>query len=411
MKKITKKFFYSLDIGSKKMTLAAAGIQRNGEFGHIFIETGHSKGIFKGVVNDLAALSDAMQQLLKKMEAKCNEKATQVALSINGHYINARHSSAAIALAERGTRSITRRDIEKLGLQARTLGLELNEYLLHEYPQRYAIDRQNTTLVPLGLHGRKLEMDLLLICADMGYLQNITKAVEQIGLDVVQLVFSGIAASEAVLSETEKEKGVVLVDIGDSLTNVIIFKDGVPRCVHGFSFGGRNLTEIISNYFKIPYELADGIKESSMEIDSELPETEEVMIKMEDIYRPIKKKELLSITGPEIDKFIATLRSVIFNCGLDGVTGMSVVATGGLSSLEGLLEKMERDLGLSVKLGLTKNLQDASASQGPAVAAAIGLLCRQRDQYCKNALLISSSGKNKVSKVVDYFVNLYQDYF
>jgi cell division protein FtsA len=290
------------------------------------------------------------------------------------------------------------------------LGLELNEYLLHEYPQRYAIDRQNTTLMPLGLHGRKFEMDLLLICADIGYLQNITKAVEQIGIDAMQMVFSGIAASDAVLTSEEKEKGVILVDIGDTLTNVLIFKDGVPRCVHGLSFGGRNLTEIISNYFKISPELADGIKESSMEIDSELAETDEVMIKTEEVYRPIKKKELLSITGPELDKFIATLRSVIFNCGLDNVSGMPVVATGGLSLLEGLLEKMERDLGLSVKLGLVKNLQDVPASQGPAVAAALGLLCRQRDQYRKTDLL-TANGKNKVTKIVDYFVNLYQDYF
>ena len=411
MKKKPRKFFYALDIGSKKLTLATAGIQRNGDFGSLMIETTPSNGIFKGVVNDLAALSDCVQQLFKKMESRTHEKALQVVLSINGHYINARSSTAAIALSERGTRSITRRDIEKLILQARTLGLELNEHLLHEYPQRFAIDRHNTTLRPLGLHGRKFEMDLLLICADIGYLENITKAVEQVGLDVVGMVFSGIAASDAVLSAQEKEKGVILVDIGDTLTNVLIFKDGVPRFVHGFSFGGRNLTEIISNYFKISPELADGIKESSLEIDTEFPETDEVMVKTEEMYRPLRKKELLSITGPEIDKFIATLRSVILNCGLEAIAGMPVVATGGLSLLEGLLEKMERDLGLPVKLGLARNLPDVQASHVPAYASAIGLLCGQRDAYRKNELVLAANGKNKMSKIFDYFVNLYQDYF
>lgn len=164
-----------------------------------------------------------------------------MALSINGNYINARRSIAAIALSERGMRSITRRDIERLNLQARTLGLELDENLLHEYPQGYSIDKHNMTLNPLSLHGRKLEVDLLLICANTGYIENITKAVEQAGLDVTKVVFSGVSASEAVLSPQEKEKGTILIDMGDALTSVLIFKDGVVRKVNVLSLGERTL--------------------------------------------------------------------------------------------------------------------------------------------------------------------------
>lgn len=411
MKKDKRYFLYALDIGSKKITLAAAGMSQPGVLNPIFIETCLSKGIFKGVVNDLAGLSDSVQQIFRRMEARCGQKATHTAVSLNGNYINARHSVAAVALAERGMRSITRRDIEKLNLQARMLGLELNEHLLHEFPQGYSVDRHNMILNPFGLHGRKFEMDLLLVSADTGYIENITKAIEQAGLDVRQLVFSGIAASAAVLSEEEKEKGAVLVDIGDALTGVLVFKDGAVRRLHVLSFGGRNLTEVIANYFKLTPELAEEVKESSLEIDNDIQEADEVMIKSDFVYRPIRKKELYSLILPEIEKFITTLKSVVLESGVDGIAGMPVVVTGGLSLLGGLLEKMEHDLGMPVKMGLVKGSNDIPATKAPAYAAAIGLLYMKRDSYQTNILKIQSQGKNKVGRMFDYLVNLYQDYF
>lgn len=411
MKKGPVHFLYALDIGSKKIALVAGGVGRENALSPIYMEAQVSKGIFKGVVNDMAALTDSLQQVFKKMEVRTREKATQVALSVNGNYINTRNSIAAMAISERGTRSITKRDIEKLNIQARTLGLDLDDCLLHEYPQGYSVDRHNMTLNPLGLHGRRFEMDLLLISAHAGYIENITKSVEQAGLDVVHLVYSGVAASEALLSDEDKEKGVVLVDIGDTLTGVLIFKDGVVRRARVLTFGGKNISEIIAQYFKFPLELADHIKETSLEVERDIPETEEAMIKTEDEFRPLKKKELALIVLPEIDKFTATLKSVILDSGVPGIHGSSIIATGGLSLLEGLLEKMERDLGLPVHMGLSKGLCGLSFSQMPAYVAAIGLLRLQKESQDRIGNNLKAQGKNKLSRAVDYISHLYQDYF
>ncbi|MBI5873519.1 MAG: cell division protein FtsA [Candidatus Omnitrophica bacterium] len=411
MKKNTKHYLYALDIGSKKMTLAAGGLNNDNTLSPVYIETHPSKGIFKGVVNDLAALSGAVQQIFKNMEARTHERAVQTALSINGNYINTRNSIAAMAISERGTRSITKRDMEKLNVQARTLGLELDENLLHEYPQGYSVDRHNMTLNPLGLHGRRFEMDLLLISAHAGYIENITKAVEQAGLDIGNLVFSAVAASEAIVSDEDKEKGVVLVDIGDTLTSILIFKDGVVRRARVLTFGGKNISEIISNFYKIPLELADNMKETSLEIEHQISETEEVMIKAEYEFKAVKKIELASIIKPEIDKFTAMLKSVIFDSGVSGISGSSVIATGGLSLLEGLLEKMEHDIGLPVKMGKPKGLTDLPISKVPAYTAAIGLLYLQKESHTRFGVNIQEQGRNKLNRALDYITTLYQDYF
>ena len=133
VKKCGRDYLFALDVGSKKLTLAAARASADGELGPVAVEVQPTRGIFKGVVNDLAVLTESVQEVLQKMERRLNVKAVTVGLSINGNYVEARNSVTAVALSERGTRSITRRDMERLNLQARSLGVELDE----ERCQRY----------------------------------------------------------------------------------------------------------------------------------------------------------------------------------------------------------------------------------------------------------------------------------
>lgn len=412
LKKTSASFVFALDIGSKKLTLAAAPLDATGEIGSAMVATHPARGIFKGVVNDLAALSEAIQELFGEMEGRCHAKALTTSLSVNGNYIDVRHSQTAIALSEHGTRSITKRDADRLNQQARTLGLELDEYLLHEYAQGYSIDRHNMTLNPLGLHGRKFEMDLLLVAAKSGYLDNIRKAVEQAGLDIHAILYSGVAASEGVLTQEEKEKGVIVVDIGDALTGVLIYKDGIPRSVHVVSFGGRNLTEVLANYCKISPEAAENIVRTELDVAHDVDETEEVMVKTSDGFKPFRKKELAAVVAPEIDRFVGMLTRLVSDSGISGLSGAKIVVTGGLSLLEGLLEKMEGDMGQSVKMGIPQKAGDIPLSQAPSYAAAIGLLlCQTRRQETFLGLKVPAESKNKISKLIDYVTNLYHDYF
>ncbi|MFH1691596.1 MAG: cell division protein FtsA [Candidatus Omnitrophota bacterium] len=406
------RFLYALDIGSSKMVLSAAAYCQNTHtLGPILIESQPSKGIFKGVVSDMASLSDAIQSLCKRMEAKSGAKIVQMAVSINGDYIQARQSVVAMALAERGTRSVTKRDLEKLISQARILGLELDEELLHEYPKGYSIDRNNMILNPLGLQGRRFEMNLLLICAQAIYLENIKRAIERAGFSASELVFCGVAASEAILLTQEKEKGVVLIDIGEALTNVLVYKNEILRFAKVLPFGGYNLSETIANHFKIPFELASGIKESSLDLSADISGSEDVMIKTDMHYRSIKKRQLMEIILPEIENFIDMLKGAIEVDALMDMAGAQIVVTGGLSLLEGLLERIEHGLGLPVKMGVVRGLKDVPASRASSYAAAIGLLNLQKEKHQKNKLKLILGDRRKFFDVFDYVKTLYQDYF
>lgn len=404
--------FYALDIGSQKMTLGCARVASDqARLEDVILETMPAKGIFKGVVNDLSLLSDSIRQIIKRMESRREQKIARLAVSINGHYIQARHSTAAIALAERGTRSITKRDVDRLNQQTRTLGLELDEHLLHEFPQGYSVDRHNMTLNPLGLHGRKLQEDLLLVCASSSYVENIVRAVEHAGCDVTTLAYSGIAAAQAVLSPDEKDGGAVLVDVGETLTGVVVYQDGIVRHLGILSFGGKNITEIVSNFCRIPLASADDIKRTSLELTAEGEESEEIMIKSDDAYRSVKKIELAGAIAPEIDKFLELLKDAIFNNGIENIGSFNVVVVGGLSLLEGLLERMERKIGLAVRLGLPKEVGRIALSQAPLYASAMGLLEMQLQDYRRSHFFLRAQQKGPWHKLAGYLADLYHDYF
>ena len=404
-------YIFALDIGSKKVALAAAKTALSEPAEDLLIETVPVKGIFKGVVNDLAALSDVVAQVTGRMEARTGHKVLQGSLSINGNYITSRRSRVAMALSERGTRSITRRDLAYLSDQARLLGTELDEYLIHEISQGYSIDRHPMTRHPLGLHGRRLETEVLVVTAPYAHVSNVVKAVERVGVDVAEVRAASLAAAEAVVNPQEGERGVVLIDIGDTLTGVVVLKEGRTRHVRVLPFGGRNLVEIIANYCHVTMEVAENIARDSLEIDAEPQESDAVMIRAEGMFRPVSKRDLLAAVVSEMDKFVSLLHDAVAESPAVTRPGMSVVVTGGLSLVEGLLEKLEQDLALPVRLGVPRGMAHMPVSRSVTCAAAAGLALRCRTAADGQAPFLLQEPGNKVARLVDSIKHLYQDYF
>jgi len=403
-------FCFALDIGSKTVALAAARSDATDPVAELLMETQPAKGIFKGVVNDLSALSDVVAHVADRMAHRTGQKVHQASIAINGNYITSRCSRVAMALSGSGTRSITRRDMAYLCEQARFLGLEIDEHLIHEIPQGYSIDRHPMTHHPLGLHGRRLETEVLVVAAPHTHINNVVKAVERVGVDVTQIHAASLAAAEAVLSPEEKERGVIMMDMGDTLTGVVVFKGGLPRILRILPFGERNLVEIIANYCHVTMERAEAITRDSLEIDGQPQESDAVMIRAEGMFRPVSKIELLDVVVAEMDKFVAMAHDAVTES-VAANPGMSVVVTGGLSLVEGLLEKLEKDLSLPVRLGVPRGMAHIPVSRSVTSAAAAGLIALSCPSAGIAPSLLFEESKSKVTRWVDTFRHLYQDYF
>lgn len=412
LNKKMQKRLYGLDVGSGRLALATGIVLPDGRIEEVSVETFASKGIHKGVVSDLSGLSRAIGELFSRMEKKTRHRATHVSVGVNGNYVAGKNSFSAMALCETGMRSVTKRDLERLMKQARLLGLELDESLLHEFVQGYSIDRRNRTLAPLGLHGRKIDLDLYLLYAPSSEIENLTKAFSQAGLDVSGVAFSGYACARAVSVMEEREQGCFVADVGDSLTTLVFIKDNILRGASVIPFGGRVLAQAISEKCGISLSLAREILESSLDISAEGSGSEEIMVRADDTYRPIRAQEVIDAVIPELGKFNDVLKTQMLRLKKDYMeSSYGMISTGGLSLLEGFLEKMEQAIEVPVRLGSVRGLGDVTVSRSPLWACSLGLLILQSEEHLANGFGQAAPQKNAFHRLRDSVVHLYQDYF
>jgi len=372
-----------------------------------------ARGLSKGTVTNLASLVDSIQNILNKLKDKAKVNIIrQVLVGVNGNYVKARSTFAAIALSELGDRSIKASDIDYLRRQAKLLGIEMEEDVLHEFPQVYVLDDNHSVFDPVGLLARKIKLNSYILSASHTLLGNITNAVEQAGYGVENVVLSPIASSYSVLTEEEKARGVILLDLGGNFTNVLFFKDSTLRDFKIIKFGGEDVTQSISSSLEMPLDLAEDLKKSSLTLsEQEYKDSDKIVVKKIGSYKAIERKALFDNTKDKLDNFIEELRDVIEKSHWKHKMECGIVGVGGFANLEGLLEKIESKTLMKIKLGSVNNNIVKGNIKSAQFSASLGLVCygirSNSDSNIKNWL----TGKTPLSKVINFLRNLYLEYF
>ena len=404
------KIINAIDIGASNIVAVSANVDRSGRILSLDIAESKSQGIEKGLVTDLEKLTNSIQRTIRKLQSKSKTKIYDAYININGNYITTRHSCAAIPLAEKANKVITASDIRKVESQARLLGVKLEEEVIHEFPQSYTVDGYNKVKNPLGLHGRKLEVDLYLLVAKISQVENLIKSVNQSGLEVADVELSGLAGSLAVLSKKERQEGCILVDIGAGATEVLIFKDSILRELEVLPFGGDEITDVIASKLRLSFVLAQDLKKSYGSVNSkDVPDSKEVLIKQNYSYKPIKQKMICELIETKIDRLLALLQTKLDSSLYRERINSGIIIVGGTTLLSGLLEKIELELKLPVRAGRIKRI-NLPSSKMSLYATAIGLI-----HYGINASLKRNSrlfsNQNLLFRFFSKVKEVYREYF
>ncbi|HQP12019.1 MAG: cell division protein FtsA [Candidatus Omnitrophica bacterium] len=405
-----EKYFCGLDIGAQaiKASLLTAGEHNKPQLLGVFeVGTG---GFDHNSVTDLGEFSECVHQAVSGLSNKVGVKIKDVHLGINGELITQRPAAAVIPLLERGTKIIASVDVKKVQSQARLLGVNMEEVILHEIPQYYKVDDVNMAMNPVGLYGRKLEIHTLIIVVHGTLLKNIIKGVAQAGYDVGPVALSTIAAAEASLSRFQKRQGCLLLDVGSSVTNMLVFKDENLKQLFTINWGGRVITQSIARALGIPFGLAEEIKKSyASAVESDRGRDEELLIKKEEGYVPVKRDTIILAIEPVIHKFVSSLKESLEKTGLKEQMNSGIIMIGGGAMLPGLPECIEQRIGLPVKIGMieisSRRLHNASK-----FAAAVGLAYSgfNRAQGAK----ASSGGQGRgAAFLVQKVKEIYLEYF
>jgi cell division protein FtsA len=402
------KYFCGLDLGSQSIKAALVRIQDENNLELLGVYEVPAAGLREASISDLTELS---QTVLRAIEGVCQRvaaKPSAVHLGISADLLSFRRSSAVIPLVDAGTKVVAPSDIDKVNHQARLLGAGIDEEIIHSFEQFYKVDDVNVALNPVGLYGRKLEANLLLLTANAGRLRNMNKAVHQAGFDVQQASLSSFAASQVALDETFKKEGCALIDIGAHMTSILFFKNGVLGDVQFIKWGGHAITRSIADRLSLTIDLAEEIKKThavAAKLDSQ-EASGDILVKRDKGYVPIRRQSVCEAVEWEIENLLTHLETVLKGSALYHQLNKGAVIVGGTALLPGLIERIEQRSNLTVSLGVaTKGLQNPSIFAG-----AIGLA--QMDYFQKKDKVVNiTTTKNLLKRLYGKFEELCQEYF
>lgn len=413
-------YICALDIGSSKIAAVVAKVKR-GRLANIYFETIPSKGIKKGIVVDSIDLIGSVGKALKNLRSKSGINIKYVYVNISGQDIMTKHSRAVIPLAERGNKVITASDVYRVNEQARILGSNLQEEIIHQIPVSYTIDSASGILNPLGLYSHRLESDLYLICGKLSSIQSLTRVINQAGFEIRRVSLSCLATSKIVFGKEFKSGLNILCDMGSDTTEIAVFNNGVLRGIDIIDLGGDSLTRELEENLKLPYDLAEDVKRSYGSVGdlSRISEDKEILVKKENTYKPIKHKLVAEIINTKTKAVCQAIKDAVDPIADLNITDNFVMAGRGILQ-DGFIETLENTLGVPVKLGrindsalasLASKNEELSGQKYLTYLTCLGMIVQARQGEEAMAVPLNTPPRNFISRTIDRFKEVYQEYF
>lgn len=368
-----------LDIGTTKI---ACIVGKKNEFGKIEI-LGYGKsisnGVRRGVVTNIEDTVNAIKEAVQIAEQQSGVDIKYVNVGIAGQHIKSMQHRGTL-IRENADEEVTREEVDQLVQNMYKLSMTPGEEIIDVIPQDYIIDDEPDIRQPVGMLGSTLEANFHIIIAQTTAAKNIYKCIKKAGLEDSQLILEPIASSEAVLSEEEKEAGVVLVDIGGGTTDIAIFQDNIIRWTAVIPFGGDVITEDVKEGCTIIKRHAEALKvKFGSSLASENSEDEVVAIPGLR-GRPAKEislKMLATIIQSRVEEIIDLIMYEIKNSGFEKKLIAGIVLTGGGAQLKHINQLAQFNTGMDTRIGypnehLAKEVNEEMAS--PTYSTGIGLV-------------------------------------
>jgi cell division protein FtsA len=369
----------ALDIGTTKICalVAEIGPPPENAIRIVGVGTVPSKGIRKGVVVNVNEVTTAVVDALRRAERTSGYEIASAYVGLAGSHINAVNSRGVVAIS-RGERGIRPIDVERALEAARAIDIPHNREILHVLPRGFAVDGDDGVRDPIGMQAYRLEVEAHIVTGSTSSIRNLVKCVQDAGIQIDALVMEPLASGEAVLTEIEREMGVVLIDIGGGTTDIAIFIEGSIWHTVVLPTGGEQITNDIAVGLRMPYNAAENLKIKYGHAVSHAVMPEE-MIKAdmfgEEGQQQAPRQFLAEIIEARTEEIFEMILKEIKRSGYDGLLPAGVVLCGGTAQLPGIKDLARNVLGLPTRIGEPQNLRGlVDTLQSPAFATSVGLL-------------------------------------
>ena len=376
-----------LDIGTTKICVTVGRRSDHGKIEILGIGKAISAGVTRGVVSNIQKTVQGILQAVEEAGAQSNVDVKIVNVGIAGQHIKSLQHRGILTRKELNT-EIQHKDIDKLVEDMFKLVMPPGEEIIHVLPQEFTVDNEPGVKDPIGMAGVRLEANFHIISGHVSAVKNILKCVGNAGLETQELILEPLASSESVLSEEEKEAGVVLVDIGGGTTDLAIFHEGIIRHTAVIPFGGNSVTEDIREGCSVMRNQAESLKTRfGSALADENKDNEIICVPglRGREHKEISVKNLAYVIQARMEEIIEHIYYEIKSSGYEKKLIAGIVITGGGAQLKHLTQLVEFVTGLDCRIGypnehlaknelLPKNIYDELKS--PLFATGIGLLIK-----------------------------------
>jgi cell division protein FtsA len=376
---MTNEIIVGLDIGTTKI---ACIVGRKNEFGKIEIlgiGKSESIGVTRGVVTNIEKTVTSIRSAVEQASEASGVDIHVVNVGIAGQHIKSLQFNG-MRTRRNLDEEITRSDIDALVEDMFKLNMLPGEEIIHALPQEYTVDQETGIKDPIGMCGIRLQANFHIITGQVTAIRNIYKCITKAGLKVEELTLEPLASAAAVLSEEEKEAGVVLVDIGGGTTDIAIFQDGIIRHTAVIPFGGNVITDDIRQGCTIMRNQAEQLKVkfgSALAVENK--ESDIVVIPGLKGREPkeISLRNLSHIIQARMEEILEHVHYEIRNSGYEKQLIGGIVLTGGGAQLKHMKQLVEYITGMDCRIGFPNEHVSKAPNESllvPAMSTGVGLV-------------------------------------
>lgn len=368
-----KKNIAAIDVGTTKVCTIMGVLDDKSGLRILGVGIAPSHGIEKALVADANKAKKSIRESIRKAEVMAGHKLGSAYIGVTGRHISSMNSKGTIAIT-RPDMMVRADDLKRALAVALNVQIPPEQKILHVIPRSYILDGHDVKN-PVGMNGSELVIEVHLITASVASVQNLTKVIKGLGVTIEDLILEPLASAEAVLTEEEKQAGVLVADIGGGTTDIAVIKDGSIYHTSVLPAAGHQITVDLTAGLGLSYELAEEMKKKYGTLaQSEEANDPEKMVG--ESGQSVSFTALCEIMQARVEEIIRLIVLDLPNEKYAGLIPAGIVLTGGCANIPGIAELTQKITKLPVRVGVPSALKGVSieALSNPAYATSVGLI-------------------------------------
>jgi cell division protein FtsA len=368
---VTKKIA-AIDIGTTKVcTIMGVQDDKSG-LRIVGVGVAPSHGIEKAIVGNVSQVKESIRQSVSKAEMMAGSKLSSAYVGVTGQSINSANKKGTIAITH-NDQLVRQEDLKRVLDVALNADSPVDRKILHVIPRTYILDGHEVEN-PVGMHGNELGIEAHVITGASASVQNLTQCINGVGIEVEDFVLEPLASAEAVLTEEEKQSGVLVADIGGGITNIAIMKDGCIYHTAVLPVAGQRVTQDVATGLALPVELAEQMKKKYGSLQPLQDKEGEKSVG--ENGHSVAYGDLCDIMRARLEELMRLIVMELPRADYARLIPAGIVITGGSANVPGIVEMAQNVTRLPVRIGIPCALSGVSSAllTDPAYATSVGLI-------------------------------------